>query len=141
MGKDLQGMTSVHQKYYAKLARRYYGPFQILAKINETAYRLKLPSHWQIHNAFHVSLLKVYKGTPPTEPLIEDPPEFDEREEILQPESILRHEDKLLRNGKILHKYLVKFKNYPFADARWMVEPQLKDSMAIVHSYVDDNEL
>ena len=73
MGKDLQGMTSVHQKYYAKLARRYCGPFQILAKINETAYRLKLPSHWQIHNAFHVSLLKVYKGTPPMEPLIEDP--------------------------------------------------------------------
>ena len=117
-GKDWQGMPSGHQKYYAKLARRYYGPFQILAKINETAYRLKLPSHWQIHNAFHVSLLKVYKGTPPTEPLIEDPPKFDEREEILQPESILRLEDKLLRNGKILRKYLVKFKNYDFEDAR-----------------------
>ena len=102
-GQRFARMTSVHQKYYAKLARRYYGPFQILAKINKIAYRLKLPSHWQIHNAFHVSLLKVYKGTPPTEPLIEDPPEFDEREEILQPESILRHEDKLLRNGKILH--------------------------------------
>ena len=84
MGKDLQGMTLVHQKYYANLARRYYGPFQILAKINETAYRLKLPPHWQIHNAFHVSLLKVYKGTPPMEPLVEDLPEFDEREEILQ---------------------------------------------------------
>ena len=84
MSKELQGMTSVHQKYYAKLVRHYYDPFQILAKINETAYRLKLPSHWQIHNAFHVSLLKVYKGTPPTEPLIEDPPKFDEREEILQ---------------------------------------------------------
>ena len=81
-GKDWEGMPSGHQKYYAKLARRYYGPFQILAKINEIAYRLKLPSHWKIHNAFHVSLLKVYKGTPPTEPLIEDPPKFDEREEF-----------------------------------------------------------
>ena len=80
MGKDWQGMPSRHQKYYAKLACRYYGPFQILAKINEIAYWLKLPSHWQIQNAFHVSLLKFYKGTPPTEPLIEDPPEFDERE-------------------------------------------------------------
>ena len=35
--------------------------------------------------------------------------------------------------------YLVKFTNYDFEDARWMVEPQLKDSMAIVHSYVTDN--
>ena len=94
-----------------------------------TIYRLKFPSHWKIHNAFHVILLKVYKGTLPTEPLIEDPPKFDERDEILQPESILRHKDKLLRNGKILHKYLVKFKNHDFEDARWMVEPQLNDSM------------
>ena len=70
MDKDLQEMTSVHQKYYANLAQRCYGPFQILAKINEIAYRLKLPSHWQIHNDFHVSLLKIYKGTSPTEPLI-----------------------------------------------------------------------
>ena len=140
-GKDWQGMHSGHQKYYAKLARRYYGPFQILERINETAYRLKLPPHWHIHNAFHVSLLKVYKGNPPMEPLIEDPPKFDEREEILQPESILRHEDKVLCNGKVLRKYLVKFKNYSFHDAKWMVELQLKDSMDLVHSYVMDNEL
>ena len=36
---------------------------------------------------------------------------------------------------------IIKFKNYPFADARWMVEPQLKDSMSIVHSYVKDDGL
>ena len=57
-GKRLARNASGHQKYYAKLARRYYGPFQILAKINELAYRLKLPYHWQIHNAFHVSFAK-----------------------------------------------------------------------------------
>ena len=66
---------------------------------------------------------------------------FDELEEILQPESILRHEDKLLRNGKVLHKYLVKFKNYSFDDAKWMMEPQLKDSMALVNKYTQDNGL
>ena len=37
-GKNWQGDTTGHQKYYAKLARRYYGPFQILAKINETSF-------------------------------------------------------------------------------------------------------
>ena len=131
-GKDWQGMHSGHQKYYAKLARRYYGPFQIQERINETTYRLRLPSSWHIHNAFHVSLLKPFKGTPPTEPLEEEPPKFDELEELLQPEAILRHEDKILRNGKVLRKYLIKFKNYAFDDAKWMREPQLKDSMALV---------
>ena len=58
-----------HQRYYAKLAKRYYGPFHS-RPINETAYKLKLPNHWQIHNAFHVSLLNPYKGEPPREPII-----------------------------------------------------------------------
>ncbi|MCO5600479.1 hypothetical protein L7F22_054592 [Adiantum nelumboides] len=83
-----------HQKYYAKLAKRYYGPFQILKPINEMAYQLKLPNHWLIHNAFHVSLHKPYKGEPPSEAKKEDPPEVEDQEEVLQPESILRHEDK-----------------------------------------------
>ena len=45
-GKDRNGVLTGHQKYYAKLAKRYYGPFQILERINETTYRLKLPMHW-----------------------------------------------------------------------------------------------
>ena len=49
--------------------------------------------------------------------------------------SILRHVDKILRNGKVLRKYLIKFKNYSFDDAKWMIERQLKDSMALVHEY------
>ena len=128
-------MHSGHQKYYANLARRYYGPFQIQKNINKTAYRLRLPTSWHIHNAFHVSPLKPFKGTPPTEPLEEEPLEFDELEELLQPEAILRHEDKILQNGKVLRKYLIKFKNYSFDDAKWMMKPQLKDSMALVNEY------
>ncbi|MCO5571463.1 hypothetical protein L7F22_025203 [Adiantum nelumboides] len=83
-----------HQKYYAKLAKRYYGPFQILKPINEMAYQLKLPSHWLIHNAFQVSLLKPYKGEPPSEAITEDPLEVEDQEQVPQPKSILRHEDK-----------------------------------------------
>ena len=54
----------------------------------------------------------------PMEPIEEDPPKFDEQEEILQPEIILRHEENLLRSGKTLRRYLVKFRNYPSKDAR-----------------------
>ena len=106
-GKDWHGELIGHRKFYAKLAKHYYSPFQILERINETSYCLKLPPTWHIHNAFHVSLLKPFKGTPPTEPIEEDPPEFDEQEEILQPEIILRHEENLLIIGKTLKQYLV----------------------------------
>ena len=57
-GKDWQGYTTGHQKFYAKLANRYYGPFQILQAIKPTSFWLKLLKYSHIHNAFHVSLLK-----------------------------------------------------------------------------------
>ncbi|MCO5583197.1 hypothetical protein L7F22_037105 [Adiantum nelumboides] len=84
-----------HQKYYAKVAKRFYGPFQILKPINKMAYQLKLPNRWLIHNAFHVSLLKPYKGEPPSEAITKDPLEVEDQEEVLQPESILRHGNKV----------------------------------------------
>ena len=52
-------------------------------------YKLKLLSHWKIHNAFHVSLLKAFKGIPPTDPIHEDPPKFDKVDEILQSKLVI----------------------------------------------------
>ena len=69
------------------------------------------------------------------EPIEEEPPWFEEQEEILQPEIILRHENNFLRSGKTLRRYLVKFKNYPPEDARWMQETQLKDSIDMLNEY------
>ena len=44
----------------AKLATRYCGPFEILARVGLVAYQLALPPHLRIHNVFHISILKKY---------------------------------------------------------------------------------
>ena len=48
---------SINHKILGKLAPKYYGPFQVLQKIGEVAYRLNLPSNALIHPIFHVSYL------------------------------------------------------------------------------------
>ena len=43
-----------------KLAPRFCGPFEILAKKGPVAYELALPAHVRFHNVFHAYLLKKY---------------------------------------------------------------------------------
>lgn len=44
----------------AKLAPRYCGLFEILARVGPVAYQLALLPNLNIHNVFHVSILKKY---------------------------------------------------------------------------------
>ena len=50
-----------------KLSAKWAGPFCILARVAEEAYKLELPSSWRQHPVFHTSQLKEVAGNPSQE--------------------------------------------------------------------------
>jgi hypothetical protein len=94
---------------------KHFGPFQVTELLGKTTYRLDLPSHWKIHNAFHANLLIPYQETQEhghnfTEP----PPELIEGQEEWEVEQIL---DKRVHRRK--EQYLIKWKGYSDAHNSW----------------------
>jgi Chromo (CHRromatin Organisation MOdifier) domain len=98
-----------------KLAPRRYGPFKIIAKVSDVAYRLRLPDNWKIHNVFHASLLTPYNETPAHGPnFLEPPPDLVEGEPEWEVEQILG--DRIYRKKK---QYLIRWKGYAPAHDSW----------------------
>lgn len=100
-----------------KLAARFYGPFEIVARVGSVAYKLDLPPSSKLHPVFHVSQLKRVHGSVflPT-PI---PPQLTVALELeVEPESLLdvryKHTD-----TAVLTEVLIKWRNLPSSEATW----------------------
>ena len=102
-----------------KLNPRFIGPYEVIGKVGPVAYRLALPPELEnIHNVFHVSMLRRYRSDPSHVVSLETiqlRPDLTYEEE---PVEILAREVKELRNKKIL---LVKvlWRNHKTGEATW----------------------
>lgn len=78
---------SVNRRHFHKLAPKFYGPFNVLKKVGKVAYELELPADSKIHNVFHISLLKEFKGDAPS--VVPTLPALIDGKVVPQPQSIL----------------------------------------------------
>ncbi|MCO5567427.1 hypothetical protein L7F22_021118 [Adiantum nelumboides] len=103
-------------------------------KINDISFRLRLPDTWKIHNVFHGNLWKTF-GDVPDDGEPDEQPEVEENEEILVPEQVLAQ--KVTKKGKARRQFLIKFKNFPAFDAKWMEEEDLADTPQLLKLYLE----
>ncbi|XP_062093441.1 uncharacterized protein LOC133799440 [Humulus lupulus] len=109
--------TTVAHRLNSKLCRRYFGPFEVLARAGPVAYTLKLPQGSRIHPTLHVSLLKPYHGSQPLTcyPL----PEFSiANKPVMVPLAIIATRIHM-RNSKPTRQVLVQWFISSPEDATW----------------------
>ncbi|GJR58993.1 ty3-gypsy retrotransposon protein [Tanacetum coccineum] len=100
-----------------KLAKRYYGSYEILERIGKVAYRLPLPVTSKIHPVFHVSILKPFLGSG-SEAGAKIPGESDEGFVVEQPLAVCGSRF-VSRDGSLLKQVLVQWAGRWPEDATW----------------------
>ncbi|KAM6545998.1 hypothetical protein CsatB_026734 [Cannabis sativa] len=109
-----------------KLSPRFIGPFEILEKVGQVAYRLALPpSLSAVHNVFHVSMLRKYVSDPMhvlSYEALELQPDLSYDE---QPVQILDRKEKVLRT-KTISLVKVLWRNSKVEEATWELEFDMK---------------
>lgn len=107
-----------------KLACRFFGPFQIIDKIGQVAYKLALPAHDAIHPIFHVSLPK--KAASPSIPTLPNLREgcFETLSEKVV-NTITSYQ-----GDKVMPQLLIKWQQYPSVDSTWEHAPFIAEQFS-----------
>lgn len=102
-------------RHSLKLASRYYGPFQVAAKIGMVAYQLNLPSNSKIHLVSHASCLKKKLGKQISH--LPTLPPLDQEGYTQHEPSILERRMKRVRNHAVI-EVLLKWLGATFVTPR-----------------------
>lgn len=109
-----------------KLSPRFIGPYEILERVGDLAYRLALPPALsRVHNVFHVSQLRRYISDPDhileAEPLyVQEDLTYDEL-----PLRIVDRMDRVLRR-RVIPYVKVQWTNHLVREATWELEEEMR---------------
>ncbi|KAH7423192.1 hypothetical protein KP509_12G043300 [Ceratopteris richardii] len=120
-----------------KLSHRFCGPWTVIKKISDVAYKLQLPDNCKVHPVFHVSKLRPYISR--DENCVDDLVALENR--ASQPDvpfQVLHKREWKLRNRSI-PEYLVAWTSHPLTDATWESEALIRKHFP---SFItEDNDL
>ena len=109
--------TTISGTAHHKLTKRYFEPFEILERIGNVAYRLRLPANSCIHPVFNCSLLRPHYG-----PLVLDtnplPPHAVHNYPILKPLVVLNSKFDSSTSPPT-RMVLIQWQGFPPEEATW----------------------
>jgi hypothetical protein len=116
-----------------KLWPRFIGPFPILARVGELAYKLELPPALKIHNVLHVSKLRPFfdDGRVQPPPL----PELADGELEYEVEMVYNHRDVKIGRSRTRREYLVRWKGYGVEHDEWIPVANFGDDLECIQEY------
>lgn len=100
-----------------KLSSKYYGPYKIIEKVGEVAYRLLLPTGALLHPVFHVSQLKKKVGDGVVTQI--DPPLIGLEGQILAELALVLGKRPVKKNNRAVTEILIQWANFPVEEASW----------------------
>ncbi|KAF8748827.1 hypothetical protein RHS01_10503 [Rhizoctonia solani] len=113
-----------------KLTEQRLGPFKVIEKISDRAYRLELPPTMRIHNVFYIGLLSKVKRDKKRAFENRPPPITVDGEEEYEVEGITDAEE---QNGKWFFR--VKWKGYGSEENTWEPRENLKNAEKFLEKY------
>ncbi len=114
-----------------KLSHKFAESFHIQDIVEKQAYRLYLPTHYWIHNVFHVSYLEPYNQhlDDKITQVLSSSKLINEKEEY-KVEEVLKKQH---RKGKLWYK--VKWIGYSLKYDQWIFEQDLDDTSELCEVY------
>ena len=139
LAKLFPDRTAIFRGHHRGLIRKYDGPFTIIKRVGNLAYRLDLPANFQVHPVFHICNLKPFhedegdpqRSMPQRAPIPQRAPStvsVPGRD----PEIILNHSNNYLGEVK---KYLVQWKGLPECEATWEKASSMFQHRQLVEGY------
>jgi hypothetical protein len=103
------------------LSPKFYGPYEVIEKIEVVAYKLQLPLRTRIYNVFHVAFLKKFDSAPPAS--VPPLPPIVWGRDVPQPEQVVR-----ARPTADSWESLLKWQDRVVGEASWEPLHQFKEA-------------
>ena len=120
----------------SKLTRRFEGPFEIIDKLSDITYRLRIPHEYDIHPVLSIVHLEKYKESPEEFRIRPKLRPLRSKQESTKEYEVLKivSEHKIKKRGQYIREFQCNWKGYGITE-EWIPEKNLRNSQELLRKW------